>query len=195
MNIAKKVLSTLGGIFLAALLIAALAPKATHGLVAALVQVTNTTANPAVTLDAETSTRLPYQSYQTYKTGSGGFLAITLTYPEVPVGYRLVIQNVNSLFFSTLSGGETLSDIVPVGNITTAFAPDKAFPSFTGSMSGGAFSTPTALINANITRYVGPGDTPSVNLSAVVDSAQTIGVTVTGYLENCAVTGCPAPVH
>jgi hypothetical protein len=46
MNYIKKAVTTLGGIFLAALLTAALAPKATHGLVAALVQVTNTSANP-----------------------------------------------------------------------------------------------------------------------------------------------------
>jgi len=51
MNVLRKAVSALGGIFLAALLIAALAPKATHGLVAALVQVTNTSSNPAATLD------------------------------------------------------------------------------------------------------------------------------------------------
>ena len=39
MNFIKKALTTAGGVFLAALLIAALAPKATHGLVAALVQI------------------------------------------------------------------------------------------------------------------------------------------------------------
>jgi len=39
MNYMKKAVTTLGGIFLAALLIAAVAPKATHGLVAALVQI------------------------------------------------------------------------------------------------------------------------------------------------------------
>lgn len=52
MNVMRKAVSALGGIFLAALLIAVLAPKATHGIVAALVQVTNTSANPVPTLDA-----------------------------------------------------------------------------------------------------------------------------------------------
>ena len=41
MNYIKKAVTTLGGIFLAALLIAALAPKATRGIAAALVQVVN----------------------------------------------------------------------------------------------------------------------------------------------------------
>jgi hypothetical protein len=195
MRFAKRLLMGVGAVALTAMVLSVAAPKAVHATVAALVQVVNTTANPAVTLDAETSTRIPYQSYQTYNTFSGGFIGFTLTYPTVPAGYRLVIQNVNSLFYEYLSSGETLSDIVPQGNITTAFAPDKAFPSFTGSMSGGAYSTPTALFNSSITRYVGPGDTPYVNMTAVVEPSQIIGVTVTGYLENCAVTGCPAPVH
>jgi hypothetical protein len=45
----RKALSTLGGVFLAALLIAALAPRATRGIAAALVQVVNTSANPVPT--------------------------------------------------------------------------------------------------------------------------------------------------
>jgi hypothetical protein len=53
MNIIRKAVTTLAGIFLAVLLIAALAPKATRGVVAALVQVTNTTANPVPTVAAE----------------------------------------------------------------------------------------------------------------------------------------------
>jgi len=52
MNVARKALSALGGIFLAALLIATLAPKATHAVAAALVQVTNTTASPVLTIGA-----------------------------------------------------------------------------------------------------------------------------------------------
>jgi hypothetical protein len=46
MKILSKAVSVLGGISLAALLIAALAPKVTRGVVASLVQVTNTSANP-----------------------------------------------------------------------------------------------------------------------------------------------------
>ncbi|MGB0036718.1 MAG: hypothetical protein WBP79_14700 [Candidatus Acidiferrales bacterium] len=53
MNIIRKVVTTFGSIFLAALLIAALVPKATRGVVAALVQVVNTSANPVPTVSAE----------------------------------------------------------------------------------------------------------------------------------------------
>jgi hypothetical protein len=51
MNFLRKVVTAIGSIFLAALLIAALAPKATRALAAALVQVTNTTSNPVPTSD------------------------------------------------------------------------------------------------------------------------------------------------
>jgi hypothetical protein len=39
MNITRKALTTLGGVFLAALLLAALAPRAARGVAAALVQI------------------------------------------------------------------------------------------------------------------------------------------------------------
>lgn len=55
MNVLRKAVSALGGIFLAALLIAALAPKATRGIAAALVQVTNTATNPVQNQDITTS--------------------------------------------------------------------------------------------------------------------------------------------
>lgn len=54
MNVIRKAVSALGGIFLAALLIAALAPKATRAVAAALVQVTNNSANPVPTYDSGT---------------------------------------------------------------------------------------------------------------------------------------------
>ncbi len=46
MQFAKRMLMVAGAVALAAILGMAIAPKAAHGLVAALVQVTNTTANP-----------------------------------------------------------------------------------------------------------------------------------------------------
>jgi hypothetical protein len=51
MILIRKVLTTLGGILLAALLIAALAPKTARGVAAALVQVTNTASNAVPTED------------------------------------------------------------------------------------------------------------------------------------------------
>jgi len=49
MQFAKRLLMGVGAAALAAILGMAIAPKAAHGLVAALVQVTNTAAAPAIT--------------------------------------------------------------------------------------------------------------------------------------------------
>lgn len=51
MNYIRKAVTTLGGIFLAALLLATLAPRATRAIVATLVQVANTPSNPVPTAD------------------------------------------------------------------------------------------------------------------------------------------------
>ena len=55
----RKTLQTVGGIFLAALAIAALAPKAARGVAAALVQVTNPTTSPVPILDVNNSGEEP----------------------------------------------------------------------------------------------------------------------------------------
>jgi hypothetical protein len=71
MNLMRKALSALGGILLAALLIAALAPKATRGIAAALVQVVgnvsvtnpldgNGNTVPVLTKDADSPVRSPF---------------------------------------------------------------------------------------------------------------------------------------
>jgi len=63
MNMIRKSLTALGAVFLLALLLAALAPKAAHGVAAALVQVANTAAAPAITEDLS---KLPSQSVHLY---------------------------------------------------------------------------------------------------------------------------------
>jgi len=92
MNIAKKVVSALGGIFLAALLIAALAPKAAHGLVAALVQIVNTPTSAVPAMLATGAGQL-YQSNCDATWSSSEFVSCTLG--AVPAGYTLFIETVS----------------------------------------------------------------------------------------------------
>lgn len=97
MSMVRKAVSALGGIFLAALLIAALAPKAAHGLVAALVQVTNTAAAPAITQDVS---RLASQSVQLICVGPSDCSQVLpdgsspAPFYTVPAGCNLVITTV-----------------------------------------------------------------------------------------------------
>jgi hypothetical protein len=154
--------------------------------------VTNTAANPAITWDADRSTRIPYQSTIVVPTtqltvGQSGFTLVGFT--TVQAGYRLVIQNVS---FNVQAES---NNPVPTANICTAFNPNTCFPSFTGTFTGTASGFGQAdVANANIIRYVGPGDTPEVQI--FLDAANPPHgvdiVTVSGYLEDCAVTGCPA---
>jgi hypothetical protein len=102
MNYIKKAVTTLGGVFLAALLIAALAPKATHGLVAALVQIvpgstTHVGQNESqlVALACESAVAYCYE-----ETPAGGSTCCSATAYVVPSGYTLVVTD-----FSWLSNG------------------------------------------------------------------------------------------
>jgi hypothetical protein len=184
MNFAKRISMFVGFVALAVACVLLLAPKTTHALVAALVQVTNTTANPAVIQDADKATRIPYQSNYTYPATDAGVVGYTVSsFAAVPLGYRLVIQNVSAFVWAE-SGNP-----IPSGSISSTSNPDAMFPSFSGVYTGGQQD----IVNANVVRYIGPGDTPQVTL--VLDALHILGgvnhVTVTGYLENCAVTGCP----
>jgi hypothetical protein len=95
MNLMRKTATTLGGIFLAVLLIAALAPKATRAVAAALVQVTNATSNPVNVLDVA-----PLEAFQSSCFGSidanPGFNGAICTI-SVPTGKRLVAQTVGMI--------------------------------------------------------------------------------------------------
>src|SRR5271170_3532503 len=100
MQIVRRLMVAVGALALAAMLLSLAPPKSAHALVAALVQVTNTTANPAVTLDADHATRVPYESTVTGTfLGSncqGGVVGCKFTWAPVPTGYRLVIENISA---------------------------------------------------------------------------------------------------
>jgi hypothetical protein len=183
-------LKVLGCFLFAGLLIAAIAPRAVHAVAAALVQVTNTTANPAVTLDAEKTTRIPYVS-SSLGSGPGGtctppigceFLAFT----QVPAGYRLVVERVagqlaasspNHLGQFRILAGDIVG--LPVEYFTGAFDADGAI-----------------IVNAEVTAYVDAGASPALLIAGsgvVTDAIDTM--TVIGHLENCSVTGCPSVQH
>ena len=139
MNTIRKALTTLGGIFLAALLIAALAPKATRGIAAALVQVTNTSANPVPTVSADAN----FPDHALLCTNECGPLPESFSVPSttttgVPVK-RLVIEDLN-VICNAGSPGVVGSDVPPSPRITTRF---HCRPSFSIS----SFSPPPILAN------------------------------------------------
>jgi|SRR5580658_5349985 hypothetical protein len=181
MKLVRKVLSALGGIFLAAFLIAALAPKAAHAIVATLVQVVNTptTAIPTVQAPAETTfysnscsgTYLPHDAYA------------YCTFPPLPVpSDSLVVESVTINSVSS-PGADVASAqfcgtdfnlcyFVPMIKMATYPSPVGAPDNWTGSLGGRIYFQPNA-----------GGITPGCQVNViVVPNAGGISCTVSGYL-------------
>lgn len=115
MEMVRKAVTTLGGIFLAALAIAALMPKATRGVVAALVQVVNPPSNPANVVNAPAN---PFHGRCT----TSETLSFTLCNISVPAGKRLVIQSA-SVLAATSPGVRVLDGVmIPVAAGSFYFA-------------------------------------------------------------------------
>jgi hypothetical protein len=138
MNFAKRVSMFVGFAVLAAALVSALAPKATHALVAALVQITNTSANPVPTYDAGTrfSAELCHavgpvsSAYYNCGAQSNGTFVVPLVTSSGATVKHLVVDTVggycssyndSALFLkSVILTGAFIPDSVPNGN-TSAF--------------------------------------------------------------------------
>ena len=171
------------GLIGAALLVTLSAPKAVHALVATLVQVANTATNPVNSVDVDRSSRIPYKSSSSFggtPTGCyiGQFLCPFNSFTPAPVGYRLVVQNVSA---QLVVGSGTP---VPFGYVNSS---GGQIASFVGTYAGDNF----AVINQQITSYHNAGDTPYLLITADWYGLSAATVTLTGYLENCSVTGCP----
>jgi len=176
MNIMRKAVSALGGVFLAALLIAALAPKAARGVAAALVQVANTAANPVPMLDVNNPAYQP-ASLLISLSGAG---ATSITTPSsLPSGgaYReLVINWVTGICFAdspvfTISLGTDGSQL--------------SFLTATGS-SGSA----TTFFGSKTSLYASPGSTISLvvlNGSGVAIDFPPETVTSRGANASCVI--------
>jgi hypothetical protein len=188
MQIVRRVLIAAGAIALAAALLTLAAPKSAHALVAALVQVTNTTANPAVTLDADKATRIPYES-ASQAAGVAGTCASTIQcqfsgFTVVPAGYRLVVQQIAATV------GANSANPTPNGSIVTVTDNVGGLPLdfFTGTY---VTKQNEAFFHQSVLEYLNAGSAPSLLINADLISNESGYAIVTGYLENCSVTGCP----
>lgn len=91
MNFAKKAWMAVGGLLFAAVLLSLAAPKAAHGLVAALVQITNTPANPVPV--TEVAIRQPYTFSCIAQSANGAAVCAI----AVPAQERFVVQTASAL--------------------------------------------------------------------------------------------------
>jgi hypothetical protein len=132
MNLSKKVATYLAFVVLAAILISVLAPKATHALVATLVQVANTSANPVPTSDVNNPDRATILILSCQSTSTVTNTVLTCDPgSKVPAGQRLVIDRVEAdcskipgtvlgeSFISLTEGGNSTRHVLPMNTPET----------------------------------------------------------------------------
>jgi hypothetical protein len=147
------------------------------------VQVGNTKSSPANALDVERAARIPYESSQQ----SIGYPQETSTFPAAPSGYRLVLQHVSCTFL--MNSGATQ---LPLVTLYTNDGSYTARASFMGQL-GGIGSNTYGAVNTDILSYWDPANgQPLVIANGDFYPSVVNFVTLSGYLENCSVTGCPA---
>jgi hypothetical protein len=170
MNILRKAATTVGGVFLAALLITALAPRAVRGITATLVQITNTSANPVSTVSADAN--FPYEAFICSGFECDGtptsFSVPSATTTGVPVK-RLVIEDLNANCFG---GGNAVELTLPPSADNNGLS-QLAYPFFLNPpIDGESFGRATVRI------YVDPSATVSLS-----GTSPQCFVTLTGHLE------------
>ena len=186
MQSAKRYLFIAISFIFASLVFVTFAPRVAHAITAAMVQVVNTSANPVPTTDTEKLARIPYQS--TYRTTT----CVNVTncffeFTAAPAGYRLVVEHISAIF--ELSNGAT----APATGLIegTTFLNTFGFTSTNGQIFNGTIMSgvnqPAHMVfdssEGNPVAFV-YGDYPSIQ-------GLPSFITLSGYLENCSVTGCP----
>lgn len=177
-------IGALGAMFLAGSLIQSRSSRA-EGAYSTPVQVMNTSSAPAIGVDAEKLARIPYQSsYRT--TTCTGLTNCFFQFTAAPSGYRLVVENISGLF--ELANGTTPATGLIEGS---TFLNVFGFATTTGPVFNGtlyaAVNQPTRMVFDN-----SEGD-PVAFVYGTYPSIQGLPSTMTlsGYLENCSITGCP----
>jgi hypothetical protein len=199
MNFLRKTASAFGALLFAALLIAALAPKAAHGVVATLVQVANTATNPVPNRDIDNGPRQGVTLSAQAAGNNINFLPLfdvadpfnTAPY-TVPAGKRLLVQFISGRF-QTPAGAHILDASI-----------DGAVRAHPGAANGllpiNEVLAPQLITagNFNIYQVSQPlwlfedaGATPSLNVALTSGSFSTNGFFfVRGYLADCT-DSCP----
>jgi len=151
----------------------------------------NTNANPGSILDAERATRIPYQSMVSQTTCSGISQCQFSGFSAPPSGYRLVIENVSGFFALNTSSSPIAGYLVNLKSLSQVNYWGLNAP-LGQPFSGAVFSG----LNQNVVAYFDAGDAPPfVNIWGNFFTGGSQSVNLSGHLENCALTGCPAIQH
>ena len=155
--------------------LALVTPRAAHAVAAALVQVTNTSANPVPNQDVDAPGRHLYQSTCVTTTGDSSGKQFVCSLSAVPANRELVIQTV-----SILAEAPNPPAIGQLGTTAGGVESVAAFPVVNSGLT--EFGTAIGTATQPLTLYADPGTQPEC--SVVVASAPTISAmtcTVSGY--------------
>jgi len=141
--------------------------------------VTNTTSNPVNSADVERLGRVPLQ-ISNGCVGAGCQILIGFNKP----GYRLVIENVNGYF--ALAAGTTEAPLMYVQNSSNSHGGRWTFVGKLGPTVSGQV---LAGFNERVLVYFDSSDPAPVIVA--FGNLAAANITITGYYENCAISGCP----
>ncbi len=191
MKFVQRMLVGFGGLVLAALLATMAVPKVAHAVVATLVQVSNTTANPAITSNMDNPGRVAYQSTQLGNEGVATLNGFGVDFPPVPPNHRLVVQHV--IFQAILTGSGTTMVTLGCDNCGGPIIPLSAFfaPSAQvfGNQNMAAVDSPVLIY---FDQYQAPVVQVSNNASIVTNQSSPPAFTLTGYMLDCSAAPCSA---
>ncbi len=173
----------LGALFLAGSFLQSRGSQA-RAAYATPVQVTNTSSAPAIGVDAEKLARIPYQSIQSTNTCNGN-TGCYLQFTSPPAHTRLVIQHVSGFFWQAPGTTSPAGFYLDVGLNGTVFVPSQLIQGANGSV---VFS----MANQDALAYIDAGAGLSGFAEGTWLAGQPVTVAITGYLESCEITGCPA---
>jgi len=139
--------------------------------------------------DVERLARIPFQSYRTINcpntTCSNTYLVST---SGLSSGQRLVIQHVSALFNSPVGQASApFMDLYDYNNTPKGhwYLVGRPGPTFGSSPIKMDYT-----VNEDLLAYFDAGQAPGIDVDFAPGASGNL--TVTGYVENCSITGCPA---
>ena len=176
MNLIRKSVSTVGAIILGALVLAGIAPRAARGVAAALVQITNTSANPVPTVDNNAA--FPWSitvGVDNTNFFTADFIAPTTTPTGVPV-QRAVVETTGVRCTAPVGTPNLVASIS-----ANVFGSGNSSQSYSlpviASAPGFYLSSPSA-----VRIYIPPGGTNSFGVNGTGDDTVCF-LTLSGRLE------------
>jgi hypothetical protein len=155
--------------------LALVTPRAAHALAAALVQVTNTSANPVPNQDVDAPGRHRYQSTCVTNTGDSLGKQFVCSLSAVPANTELVLQTVSILAETPNPPAIGQLETTAGGVVSVA-----AFPVVNSGFS--EFGTAIATATQPLTLYADPGTQPECSVTvASAPAIPAMTCTVSGY--------------